>query len=181
MLLMLVSGTMESWQSWQASSAKLDSSMGWNLHDAERKELDWHYILRMSVCFPGTRPAFPYPKIQWIWRCIREPCTRSETSRRPSRRRRESAGIRGTIAIIDFSPFPEAWLKGSNLNWRVRHPWKIFSRPPDLHPGFSREMISRLFEKAGLKQDYYEDNVLQGRFYGRPVQMFLSTSIVRKL
>jgi len=86
----------------------------------------------------------------------------------------------GKIVIVDFSQFPVTWLKMSNLKWRLGHPWRILGSPPDLHAGFERKQIQSHLEKTGLREELYEHNLGQGRFYGHPVTMFLATSTVQK-
>jgi len=34
----------------------------------------------------------------------------------------------GKIVILDFSQFPVAWLRRSNLKWRLAHPWRFLRR-----------------------------------------------------
>jgi ubiquinone/menaquinone biosynthesis C-methylase UbiE len=86
----------------------------------------------------------------------------------------------GKIMIIDFSEFPNIWLRQSNLKWRVRHPWTLLRSPLDQHPGFSKEEILSILQKTDLRGDVYQDNFAQGRFYRYPVPMFFTSTTINK-
>ncbi len=89
-------------------------------------------------------------------------------------------GSTGKIAIVDFTAFPENWLRWSNLKWRLQRPWKIFALSPDKHSGFSRTELLSYLEDSGLSLEKYEDNFLRGGFSGHRVPMFLAVAKTRR-
>ena len=82
----------------------------------------------------------------------------------------------GRVVIIDFSRFPEDWLRASNRRWVMRHPWRIFSERPDKRPGFSRQETLAILREASLSLERFEDNFAQGGFSGHAVPMFLAVA-----
>ena len=82
----------------------------------------------------------------------------------------------GRIVIVDFILFPAGWLRWPNLKWRLRHPSRLWAKPPDKCPGFSEEDVKSYVQNLNLGLERYDPNFATGHHSGHDAPLFLAVA-----